>query len=436
MIDWLEERRLKSRMAFEPIPFSSSREWIISDEAFRHRTGSFFSVEGISATADLPALDGVCQPIINQPEVGILGFVLVRAGTGYSWLVQAKAEPGNVGGVQLAPTVQATRSNYMRKHGGDATHYLDHFLKEHREYSSDSLQSEQGTRFLRKFNRNISVLLAERPHLVNPYFSWFSSAEMRRALRASYAINTDARSVMVSAPWCFLADSPEAFGNSHASRLGLQASYRASARVGIVGLAQTFLDVQRQAIALEVTQVPLSCLADWHVGHDSIMPRSPEARGLVVRHYSVQAPEREKAHWDQPLVLSSSSDTVILFAQERAGVICFLLRPAYEIGLTGGVELGPSYKQENAASQPAWLATLASSGQYDTLVEVEQSDEGGRFMQARSRYAVCLLPDSVAVPDDPGNFWVTLGELETLCHAAKMLTNEARSVTSLLLAFA
>ena len=34
------------------------------------------------------------------------------------YLLQAKVEPGNINKIQISPTVQATRSNYLRIHGG------------------------------------------------------------------------------------------------------------------------------------------------------------------------------------------------------------------------------------------------------------------------------------------------------------------------------
>jgi oxidase EvaA len=436
MHDWLAEKRAKCEMRFESIPFAESKEWIIEGDKFRHKTGAFFSVEGVRARAACPSLDGVCQPIINQPEVGILGFVLMPDAGSYRWLVQAKAEPGNVGGVQLAPTVQATHSNYTRKHGGAPTLYLDFFVSQQYEPTSDSLQSEQGTRFLRKFNRNATVVVNEQVDVANAHFCWLTAADMRTALQTSFAINTDARSVMVSAPWRFLSDTPQPFHNACASGMELLASYKTSVRGDIVDRVKACLEAMRREAALEVSPESLSRLTGWRVDADSISPHSKEMSPLAVRQYSVWAPEREKAEWDQPLVLSSSPDSVQLLAQERDGVLHFLLRPAYEVGLTGGVEFGPSFKLENAAGQPDWLEGLCAGGHLETLVEVDQSDEGGRFMQACSRYAVRRLATAVPVPEDPGNLWVTLGELEALCQTPKLLTNEARSVISLLLAFA
>ena len=56
------------------------------------------------------------QPIIIQNEKGILG--ILKDSVKNKYLLQAKVEPGNKNRLQLSPTVQATKSNYQRVHGG------------------------------------------------------------------------------------------------------------------------------------------------------------------------------------------------------------------------------------------------------------------------------------------------------------------------------
>ena len=38
-------------------------------------------------------------------------------------------KPGNINNIQLSPTVQATKSNYLRAHGGKKTKFIDYFIK-------------------------------------------------------------------------------------------------------------------------------------------------------------------------------------------------------------------------------------------------------------------------------------------------------------------
>lgn len=67
------------------------------------------------------------QPIINQPEVGYLGFIVKEFNGVLHFLMQAKIEPGNVNHVQLSPTIQATRSNYTQVHQGAKRYILSTF---------------------------------------------------------------------------------------------------------------------------------------------------------------------------------------------------------------------------------------------------------------------------------------------------------------------
>lgn len=435
---WLAKKRAEIDMSVQAIKLSDSGEWRHRDGALRHDTGAFFSIEGVTAISALDALNGIEQPIINQPEVGILGFIVTEADHGgFDWLMQAKAEPGNVHAVQLAPSVQATYSNYTRKHGGAATNYLRYFLGEEANLLSDGLHSEQGTRFLHKFNRNAISLAPERLPYRNSNYCWFSAKEVREMLLVDYAINTDARSVIVTAPWRLLADDGKR-PFSHAAAEGwpaLTPSYSAPAAPDVVARLEADLEAERTRIQVETRFVAIDRLRDWHLADGSIA-QADGGGAFRVEYFDVETPIREKTHWDQPLVRSAAKDEVMLVAQERGGVLRFLLRFSHEICLTGGVEIGPSYKAESLLPHPKWLQTLARDHSYKERICAEQSDEGGRFMDSRCVYRVVEIADDVAVPEEPGAHWVTLGELEAIAHTPRLTTNELRSVISLLLGFA
>ena len=58
--------------------------------------------------------------------------------------MQAKIEPGNVNKIQISPTIQATKSNFMQTHGGKAPAYLEYFSdKQNYEIVVDHIQSEK-----------------------------------------------------------------------------------------------------------------------------------------------------------------------------------------------------------------------------------------------------------------------------------------------------
>src|SRR5687768_13989378 len=103
---WLQHRREECRGRVERVPLLELDAWRFVDDPLRlvHRSGRFFAVEGyavrLAGTARSTSYE---QPLINQPEVGVLGFLAKRFRGVLHLLVQAKMEPGNVDRVQLAP---------------------------------------------------------------------------------------------------------------------------------------------------------------------------------------------------------------------------------------------------------------------------------------------------------------------------------------------
>jgi len=433
-LEWLENRRCVDTMTCHPIPFAESREWAYEAGALRHETGGFFTVEGVQSRSNIARLDGKQLPMINQPEIGILGFLVCKVEDDWRWLLQAKAEPGNVELVQLAPTVQATYSNYMCRHGGAETHYISHFTDASSSFSSDGLHSEQGSRFLRKFNRNMVKTVEEPLDPLNTNFLWFSSAAVRLSLETDYALNTDARSVVATAPWNLISGGQRPFSR----QLELTGKWRALDKSyqesdDNIAFMLTQLKRLREEIKLETAFCSLEKLKGWTVDESKIAQCETASR-FEVLHYNVEASEREVSQWDQPLFAATDEDKVILFCQEHQGVLKILLRPCFEVGLTGGVEYGPSYKADTT-HPPKWLQDCIISTGCRTRAQINQSDEGGRFMRSCCSYSILELHPDQRIPPEKEDCWLTLAQLEKACTTPKLMTNEARSAVSLLLAF-
>ncbi|MBV1900451.1 MAG: NDP-hexose 2,3-dehydratase family protein [Kordiimonadaceae bacterium] len=424
-------------MTFSAITLEESKEWRLVDGVISHETGSYFSLSGLIATSCKHTFQDVCQPLIFQPEIGILGFLVHSDEDEKIWLMQAKAEPGNVGIVQLAPTVQATYSNYTRVHGGEKTQYLSYFDGTRQcDIHSDSLQSEQGTRFYKKFNRNTVREIDHKAGLRNPAYRWCTSAELRHALATDYQVNTDARSVITTAPWSMISTEGMPFsGGDQPFTILCKASYDADLDAGIVDRAKAILTARRRALDLKVEQCRLQEMPGWTLGPSGI-DCTADIGALSVRYYTVAAPGREVINWDQPLVHSLQVGEVGLVTQLREGRLCVYLQLIHEIGLTGGVEYGPSYQSECLSPEMESFGTYLENAKKQTILSVMQSDEGGRFMLSRSRYSLYLLSEAENLPEGQNGLWVSLAELEQLCRAEGLLTNEARSCVSLLLALA
>ena len=439
VIGWLDERRNKCGMTFHAIDLSDSNEWQLKNGLLEHNTGGFFSIGGIASEANGRFFGKAEQPIIYQPEIGILGFIVREMPAGFLWLVQAKAEPGNQELVQLAPTVQATYSNYTRLHGGAKTHYLSYFTGARESVVvSDCLQSEQGTRFAGKFNRNSMTCVDNCLPLKSDMYRWVESAELKRALLSDYTVNTDARSVITTAPWAHIANDKAPFSGDNepgSFRALCCKSYRTKNEKGFVESVTAKLEQARRHFDLHVQKCPLNALDDWKVTHTGIECKKANTP-FEVGHYMVDAPEREVSAWDQPLIQSLNLGEVTLVCQVRAGSLRVFLAPAIEIGLAGGVEYGASYQSESWSGTMCHMKRFLEARPDKPLFTILQSDEGGRFMKSRTRYSIVFMPETEELPDPVEGLWVTLAELEMLCRTPKLLTNEARSCVSLLLGIA
>ena len=105
---------------------SKCQPWFIDDFGMIcNQKKTFFQIFGIKQYQDNYEIRQ--QPIIIQNEIGFLGIICKEINGVLHFLMQAKIEPGNINKIQLSPTIQATKSNFMQKHGGKEPAYLSYF---------------------------------------------------------------------------------------------------------------------------------------------------------------------------------------------------------------------------------------------------------------------------------------------------------------------
>jgi oxidase EvaA len=413
-----------------PVPLSRCSHWSVENGELRHSTGRYFQVTGARVLSGTHA--GWSQPMIRQEEIGILAFLVRHGEGGTEWLLQAKTEPGNVGGTQIGPTVQATESNYRQVHGGDPTRYLEVVAPDGGAGAAvDLLASEQGTRFLHKRNRNLVIDVTDQPAVGTPdddRWRWVSSAEVRDLLTTDFRMNTDARSVVVSAPWSLMSTERRPFGRWAGQDGFLGDLHRSHQADPAVHDPLALLEAARQGPSpATVEQVPLGDLAGWTSNDQGIT--ADRGHGLAIRYVSVLAEDREVRSWCQPLMASTTTTECSLWCQLRDGVLQLLFRLSPEPGLVTKVELAPTAQSD----LPSSLARPVAPSGATPRLQVLQSDEGGRFLRSVTRYSIVELPPGVAVDVPADAVWLNLAQVEELAHRPGTFTNEARSTLSLLL---
>lgn len=74
--NWVAQTNYESVLKVEEIGFQDCRNWHYDNGILRHETGKFFSFVGFQCSKnDVPAQDENFA-MIDQPEVGWLGFVV------------------------------------------------------------------------------------------------------------------------------------------------------------------------------------------------------------------------------------------------------------------------------------------------------------------------------------------------------------------------
>jgi len=434
---WLRRQQDGARYRIDRMPLAGLNDWSFDPATgdLGHRTGRFFTIRGLDVRTNFGSTRHWQQPIIDQPEIGILGFLIREFDDVPHLLVQAKIEPGNLGPVQLSPTLQATRSNFTRAHGGRAPDFLDAFLDcDPEDVVVDQLQSEQGSRFLRKRNRNTVVIVPPGDEAGVPdAFIWMTLGQLHALLAEPNLVNMDTRTVLSclpQAPLRALRADPFAYRLA-ASLAAVEAGAQHS-----LGALRNFIARAKTDYELVTRTIPLAQVQGWQRS-DADIARA-DGRYFRVVAVDVEIGEREVARWQQPLIASASGGINAFVCASLRGVLHFLVQARVEPGTFDIVELAPTVQMtpaNYAGALPQFgdqvLDALACGGdrvQFDCA----QSEEGGRFYHDANRYVVVEPPGAAALAL-PRNFaWMSLGQIKYLMQYANVFNVEARSLIACL----
>lgn len=188
VLDWLAALRKDAGMKFkaELIPLRDVDKWSADPQTgnIAHDSGEFFSITGVRVTAgELREVDGWDQPILTQESGGVLVLLCQKVDGQIRFLLQGRVAPGNIGVVQIAPTIQSTWSNLRRAHGGRRPPFAEYVLEKDRGrtvYSAD--HNEEGGPFWEKVNNTRIILLGDdkKPTIETPNtFTWASLSQIK-----------------------------------------------------------------------------------------------------------------------------------------------------------------------------------------------------------------------------------------------------------------
>lgn len=446
ILGWMKSQNEEVVSNIMQIPISELRGWSNRDDRIRHNSGKFFSIDGIHIRTNYRNTPEWDQPIINQPEIGFLGFIVKKFNGVLHFLLQAKIEPGNLNIVQLSPTLQATRSNYTRVHGGKAPTYLEYFNGEKDVLILvDQLQSEQGARFLHKRNRNIIVEVGEDEELeVKEGYIWASLGQIKELLRYPNVVNMDSRTVIscinfgsYSEHSLRLLDAVKRMNGIHSSKPD---SFLYSVLSGDNHLNELQDIIQwitslKFKYELDVTPVGISEMKNWIYDGNTIHHES--GKYFDVMGCRVEIGNREVVSWDQPMVRSAQEGLMGFIVKKINGIYHFLVQAKLESGNFDIVEMSPTVqcltgnyrKGKNEYTIP-YLEQILNAPKDKIWYSSYQSEEGGRFFQEQNLNIIVEVGEEFPIEVEENYCWLTLNQMLSFVTYNNYLNIAARSLLS------
>lgn len=436
ILSWIEEKNKNLKVAISQIPFGDKEEWhyVKEEKGIVNSKRTFFQIVGLTQTEEDSYYE---QPIIIQNEIGYLGIICKKIKGVLHFLMQAKIEPGNINKIQISPTIQATKSNFMQAHGGSVPAYLEYFTDTQKyEVIVDQIQSEQASRFLGKRNRNI-IIRVEEDMEVLPSHMWMTLGQIKELMKIDNLVNMDTRTVISCIPFA-LRDyqykelmymqslfNNKAFFNSVFSR---------SDSIKLNRIYQ-FLNDYKMLNKKKISITDLHSLKEWKCV-DNKEYVAPGCEFKVI-YCDIAIEGREVRRWQQPLFAACGESIFGLIYRIQNEKIEFLVQSVSEVGCFDGIEIGPSVQiGPNEVKQPVKEVDQFFLQRFKEEKGVKFSglfsEEGGRFYHEQNRNVLMQVEEEDLCNPPSGYFWVDFHTLNILIQFNNCLNIQLRNLLSIL----
>ncbi len=434
---WIKELNNITYVRVNECSINDSTFWFYDDYngEVLNRKRSFFSVKGMRRFED-DIFSGE-QPIIIQPEIGYLGIICREIDGVLNFLMQAKIEPGNVNCVQISPTIQATKSNFTRAHGGHLPTYFELF--EHSERFNviyDQIQSEQATRFYKKRNRNM-IMIVDEEFEIYPNFRWMTLGQIKKLMEVDNLVNMDTRTVLSGIPLVtenLSEQDKEDVAGCFADETLFRSVFATNPQNTLPWIYQR-LNNYKMFHDVRTVTVPLNQLVDWRIDEYGITCK--KQADFMVRYYDIEISGREVQHWSQPLFKAIGMAVFGLITRVKDGRQQFLVKIKPEIGSFDKVEVGPSIQWEPSHylyndNEVERLFRKKLEAEDGIVNNVILSEEGGRFYHEQNRNVIIRIEENelTVLPED--YIWADYATLNFLVQINNCLNIQLRNLLSLI----
>ncbi len=437
LLPWIRECNETTYVNIKECSIKDNTFWFYDEGKgeIANNNRSFFTVTGARRFED-----GVFtgeQPIIVQAEIGYLGIVCRMIDGVLNFLLQAKIEPGNVNCVQISPTIQATKSNFTRAHGGKTPTYFELFEhSDQYEILYDQVQSEQAARFCKKRNRN-TIMIVEDDFEIYPNFRWMTLGQIKNLMEADNLVNMDTRTVLSGLPLItqnLTVQEKKEIEQFFGDKALYRSIFNSNPQDTMPRIYQK-LNNYKMFRDIRLDTVPLNQLSEWTIDDYGITCK--RQADFMVRYYDIEIAGREVRHWSQPLFKAIGMATFGLLSRVKDGTRQYLVRIKPEIGSFDHAELGPSVQwepthdpiQDNAIDK---LFREKYEHKQDIMIDVVLSEEGGRFYHEQNNNVILEVAED-ELPDIPEDYiWTDYATLNYMVQINNCLNIQLRNLLSLI----
>ena len=397
---WFNSQKKLNRIKIKTKKLNDLENWNYSKKLIFHSSQRFFKIVGIEVKSNFAGKNWD-QPIIVQKEKGILGIIKNKKTKKY--LLQAKVEPGNKNKLQLSPTVQATKSNYQRIHGGKKTSYLNIFKTNKIKFIT---QTEQGYRYLFKFNKNAIVEIKKKIQILKNFY-WFSKEDLKYLIKRKSVLNMDTVSVFSS------------FIKKNTIDLPLKKMHEIN----------NWIKKNDKIFKLKIKVKPLANLINWKVKPDIITHKNNKHFSVI--GINIICNKREIKKWDQPIIKGKRLAFAGYLIKEFNKTDHYLCKYNKKPGL-----------KKSTLSCTVNTSDLDNFNTNNHLISFEKkmirdfffnkkkkfkkifdnilSDEGGRFFNCKINYKALKLLNKTKVKIPSNYFWISQNQMIEMIKRKKL----------------
>jgi hypothetical protein len=343
--------------------------WILHGGRLRHSKADYFSI-GLFRTKS-----GESLFLMEQTETALVVLLSTTIRGRTYVLLSLRTEPGLIGLTNLSTTIQSTPSNYLRRHGGKKTPFIEIASEpsRHGKVLYDGKHHDWGNYYLNKTKRFL-VIHVENPPDAPSGFCWVELEVARSLLAEDNLITNDLR---VCLP--------------------------------------LVLNHQTAVPGRLFENAPTNDVT--HLGESDFLPNAVDSRGTKVSFYRTETQTREVASWIQPLLVPREAMKLELSFCEENGSRLFAIKRGTRPGLLGC---------------HLWFPAEVKGGH--VAQRVLTSAEGGRFWKFQIQITLRHVESrSAAIPSQESLTWVTEVELAALVAQPLQTSLELRMAWSLVI---